>query len=84
MRDGGRVITLGAPPDAGLAGGRDVRDEFFVVRPDRAQLEQLGALVDAGAVRPLVGDCYRLSEGADAYRARGRRGGPGKTVLMVR
>jgi NADPH:quinone reductase-like Zn-dependent oxidoreductase len=83
VRNGGRLITLSAPPDAGLAAGRDVRDEFFVVRPDRAELEQLAALVDSGTLRPLVGESFELSDAPAAYAGRGRAGGPGKTVLIV-
>jgi NADPH:quinone reductase-like Zn-dependent oxidoreductase len=84
VRDGGRLITLSAPPGPELSEGRDVQDEFFIVRPDRTELEQLATLVDAGTVKPLVGETFRLAEAADAYADRGRHGGPGKTVLIVR
>ncbi len=84
VRDGGRLITLSAPPGAELGSGRDVHDEFFVVRPDRAELEQLASLVDSGTLRPLVGETFPLADTATAYADRGRHGGPGKTVLIVR
>jgi NADPH:quinone reductase-like Zn-dependent oxidoreductase len=84
VRDGGRLITLSAPPPPDLRAGRDVRDEFFVVRPDRAELEQLAQLVDAGSLRPQVGETFELADAARAYADRGRNGGAGKTVLIVR
>ncbi|HEY1485621.1 MAG TPA: NADP-dependent oxidoreductase [Micromonosporaceae bacterium] len=84
VRDGGRLVTLSAPPDAELRQGRNIRDEFFVVRPDRDELTQIAALVDDGALEPLVGQTFTLAEGAAAYADRGRHGGPGKTVLIVR
>jgi NADPH:quinone reductase-like Zn-dependent oxidoreductase len=84
VRDGGRLITLSAPPDPGLRHGRDITDSFFVVRPDRGELEQLAALVEDGALKALVGETFELSQAAVAYAGRGRRGGPGKTVLVVR
>jgi NADPH:quinone reductase-like Zn-dependent oxidoreductase len=84
VREGGRLITLSAPPGAELRQGRDVRDEFFIVRPDRAELEQLALLVDAGSLKPLVGETFPLADAAAAYADRGRHGGPGKTVLIVR
>jgi NADPH:quinone reductase-like Zn-dependent oxidoreductase len=83
VRDGGRLITLSAPPGPELSRGRDVRDEFFVVRPDRAELEQIAALVDAGELKPLVGETFELADAPTAYADRGRHGGPGKTVLIV-
>jgi NADPH:quinone reductase-like Zn-dependent oxidoreductase len=84
VQDGGRLITLSAPPQPELSKGRSIRDEFFVVRPDRAELEQLARLVDTGALKPLVGESIELADAAAAYADRGRRGGPGKTVLIVR
>lgn len=84
VRDGGRLITLSAPPTPDLRAGRDVHDEFFVVRPDRGELEQLALLVDAGSLRPLVGETFSLADAVTAYTDRGRSGGPGKTVLVVR
>jgi NADPH:quinone reductase-like Zn-dependent oxidoreductase len=84
VRDGGRLITLSAPPAPELRAGRDLHDEFFVVRPDRSELEQLAALVDAGQLKPLVGETVELAKTAAAYSDRGRHGGPGKTVLIVR
>jgi NADPH:quinone reductase-like Zn-dependent oxidoreductase len=84
VRDGGRLITLGAPPAPELRAGRDIRDEFFVVRPNRGQLEQIATLVDSGALKPLVSQTYELSDTAAAYADRGRHGGPGKTVLIIR
>jgi NADPH:quinone reductase-like Zn-dependent oxidoreductase len=84
VRDGGQLITLSAPPSPELRAGRDIHDEFFVVRPDRAELDQLTALVDNGSLRPMVGETFPLAEAATAYADRGRDGGPGKTVLVVR
>lgn len=83
VRDGGRLITLSAPPAPELRGGRDVHDEFFIVLPDRAELQQLAQLVDAGSLRALVGETFELADTAKAYADRGRNGGPGKTVLIV-
>ena len=84
VRPGGRLITLSAPPDPELSRGLDVRDEFFVVRPNRSQLEAIATLVDENTVKPLVGETYELADTPTAYAERGRNGGPGKTVLIVR
>lgn len=83
VADGGRLITLSAPPAAELSQGRNLRDEFFVVRPDRAELQQLAALVDDGALKPAVGATFPLADARAAYADRGRSGGPGKTVLVI-
>jgi NADPH:quinone reductase-like Zn-dependent oxidoreductase len=83
VRDGGDLITLSAPPDPALSQGRNVRDEFFVVRPDRDELNQLAALIDNGSLKVQVGETFPLAQAAKAYADRGRHGGVGKTVLVV-
>ena len=84
VRDGGRLVTLSAPPGPELRQGRDVHDVFFVVRPDREQLAQLAALVDAGRLHVQVREVRPLADGARAYADRGRAADrPGKTVLEV-
>jgi NADPH:quinone reductase-like Zn-dependent oxidoreductase len=84
VRDGGRLVTLSAPPSAELREGRNIRDEFFVVRPDSDELRKIAGLVDDGVLKPLVGQTFELAQAAAAYADRGRQGGPGKTVLVVR
>jgi NADPH:quinone reductase-like Zn-dependent oxidoreductase len=84
VRAGGRVITVSAPPGPELRQGRDVHDEFFVVSPDRAELEALATLVDGGALTALPSQTFALERTAQAYQDRGRPGGPGKTVLRIR
>ncbi len=84
VRQGGRLVTLSAPPAAELRQGREVHDAFFVVRPDRGQLEQLAGLVDSRTLRVQVKEVRPLAEGAQAYADRGRgTRRPGKTVLVV-
>jgi NADPH:quinone reductase-like Zn-dependent oxidoreductase len=79
---GGRLVTLSAPPppDLGLPS-----DSFFVVTPDRDQLEEITALLDAAVLTAVVAASYPLEQGAEAY-ASGRTSPrpPGKTVLVVR
>jgi NADPH:quinone reductase-like Zn-dependent oxidoreductase len=84
VRQGGRLVTLSAPPEPELKNGRDVHDTFFVVRPDRKALDQLATLVDAGTIKPLVGAVCDLGDAPAAYADRGRHGGPGKRILRVR
>jgi NADPH:quinone reductase-like Zn-dependent oxidoreductase len=84
VREGGRLITLSAPPAPGLSNGRTVHDTFFVVGPDRGELEQIANLVDDGRLKPFVGETFELADTAAAYADRGQHGGPGKTVLVIR
>jgi NADPH:quinone reductase-like Zn-dependent oxidoreductase len=84
LRRGGRLITLGAPPDPELAARYGVDATFFVVRPDRGELARLAELTDEGRLRPVVSQVFPLADGRRAYASRGQDRPPGKTVLAVR
>jgi NADPH:quinone reductase-like Zn-dependent oxidoreductase len=81
---GGRVITLGAPPPADLAAGRDATVTFFIVKDNPDQLAHIAALVDDGHIRPIVAQVYPLADGRAAYENGPQQGKPGKTVLLVK
>jgi NADPH:quinone reductase-like Zn-dependent oxidoreductase len=85
LRRGGRLVTLSAPPPAGMAEKCGVNAAFFVVTPDRSQLAELAALVDGDQLRVEIGATFPLAQGREAFESRqhpGRR--PGKTVIVVR
>ena len=84
MRRGGRLITLGAPPDPELAVRYGVHAMFFVVQPDRDGLARLAGLADEGRLRPVVSQTFPLADGRRAYASRAEDRPPGKTVLVVR
>ncbi len=69
IKDGGTLITLPGPPQDTIANGRNVSVRFFIVEADRAQLVELGRLVDAGEVRVEVAEVFRW-KGAGRLRVR--------------
>jgi NADPH:quinone reductase-like Zn-dependent oxidoreductase len=83
-RRGGRLVTLGAPPDADKAAARGLRAVFFVVTPDAAELAHLAELVDDGRLRPVLSQTFPLRDGRKAFESATAAHPPGKTVLIVR
>lgn len=83
LRPGGRLITLGAPPDAAMAERYGVDGIFFVVTPDRPQLIHLAAMVADESLRPIVSQTFPLTEGRAAYESLSSPRPPGKTVLLT-
>jgi NADPH:quinone reductase-like Zn-dependent oxidoreductase len=83
LRPGGRLVSIAVPrpPEREPSEGREAI--WFVVRPDARQLTEIGVLIDAGHVRPIVSDVVPLARGAEVYGPGGRRPGPGKVVLLV-
>jgi NADPH:quinone reductase-like Zn-dependent oxidoreductase len=66
LRPGGRLVTLGAPPDATMAKRFGVEGLFFVVTPDANQLAHLAAIAVEGSLRSLVSQTFPLIEGRRA------------------
>lgn len=83
MQDGARLITLGAPIDPAILEGRSIDATFFIVTPNRKQLENISRLLDSGQLRSTVAATYSLANGRQAYEEGARMGRAGKTVLIV-
>jgi NADPH:quinone reductase-like Zn-dependent oxidoreductase len=84
LRRGGRLVTLGAPPDQELAARYKVHAMFFIVEPDATELATLAELADAGRLRAVISQTFPLAEGQQAFHSGAGARHPGKTVLVVR
>jgi NADPH:quinone reductase-like Zn-dependent oxidoreductase len=84
LRPGGRLVWVAPAP----AGSRPPRTDVTVLRPavtrDRAHLERIVALLEAGAVSPPPIARYDLADAAEAHRVSEARHLRGKLVLAVR
>ncbi len=83
LRPAGRLVSIAVPRPPDREPVDDRRAIWFVVQPDRGQLIEIGRLIDAGQVRPIVSAEVPLADGHEAYGATRQRGGPGKAVLLV-
>lgn len=85
LRRGGRLITLAGPPDHARAAEYGIDAKFFIVTPNRGQLDELGRFIDAGELEVPIAGTYPLADGAAAYSSgRDTERPPGKTVLIIR
>jgi NADPH:quinone reductase-like Zn-dependent oxidoreductase len=83
VREGGLLVSVVSPPPTEPAPRLGVRFVYFIVEPSGEQLRQIGGLLDAGQVRPIVDQVFPLAEARQAYDA-GRHGHPrGKIVLAI-
>jgi NADPH:quinone reductase-like Zn-dependent oxidoreductase len=84
LRPGGRLVWIAPAP----AGFQPPRSDVETLRPpvarDRAHLDRMVALLEAGAVSPPVITRYKLQEAAAAHRISETRHLQGKLVLEVR
>ncbi|WP_333824578.1 NADP-dependent oxidoreductase [Pinisolibacter sp.] len=66
-----------------LAGKRDVRYSFLFVRPDGSQLAEIGKIIDAGGIRPVIDKTFVFDRAKEAlaYLETGRA--KGKVVVQL-
>ncbi|MFE0702045.1 NADP-dependent oxidoreductase [Streptomyces sp. NPDC058872] len=82
LRPGGRLVTLPGPDD--VPGAPDaVRALWMLVEPDHLGLREIAALVDRGALRPVVDAVLPLAEAAKAHEIGEQGRTTGKIVLTV-
>ncbi|MEV7618049.1 NADP-dependent oxidoreductase [Streptomyces sp. NPDC089799] len=83
LRDGGRLITLPGPDDVPAATPEGVRAQWVLVEPDHLGLREIAALVERGALKPVVDTVLPLAEAAKAHEIGERGRTTGKIVLSV-
>jgi NADPH:quinone reductase-like Zn-dependent oxidoreductase len=83
LRPGGVLVSISAPPDARQAAAHGVRGVFFVVEPNRAQLETIARLIDTGRLTPAVDRVVSLADTRAAYESLRTEHRRGKVVIHV-
>jgi NADPH:quinone reductase-like Zn-dependent oxidoreductase len=83
LRRGGILIGIVSAVAAGKAASLGVRGEFFIVEPNRAQLIELGQLIDNGTLRVVVGGVLPLARAREAFEQASAGHKRGKIVLQV-
>jgi alcohol dehydrogenase len=66
------------------AGARGVHYEFFFMRPSGAQLRELGKLIDAGKIKPVVDRVFPFSQAKAAFDYLEKGHAKGKIVLKIK
>jgi NADPH:quinone reductase-like Zn-dependent oxidoreductase len=83
LRKGGVLVTVVSSIPTGVAEQHGVRGIFFIVRGNRAQLDQISALVDDGKLKPVVAEVLPLARAREAFEHSATSRAPGKIVLQV-
>src|SRR5215475_11947299 len=82
LKPGGRMITIAA--DSEYTTDDRVKQAFFIVEPNHRQLTQIGSLLEAGDLQPVVDAVLPLTRASEAYTGEVRqRRGCGKLVVAV-
>ncbi len=62
LKNGGKLASIVAPPNEGLAKLKGVKAGFVWLEPDGEQLDQIRKLIEEGKVKPHVGHTFEFSE----------------------
>ena len=82
LTPGGRMITIAAESETTT--DTRVKQAFFIVEPNHAQLIRIGDLLESGALHPVVDAVLPLTQASAAYTGEVReRRGRGKLVVTV-
>lgn len=82
LKPGGRMITIAA--DSEYTTDDRVKQAFFIVEPNHTQLTQIGSLLEAGDLQPVVDAVLPFTRASEAYTGDVRqRRGRGKLVVAV-
>jgi NADPH:quinone reductase-like Zn-dependent oxidoreductase len=84
VKPGGVLVSVVSPrPFADVAKGHDARFAWFVVVPNREHLIQIGTLIDAGHIRPIVETVLPLTQARQAYEQGAKGHARGRMVLRI-
>lgn len=83
LKKEGLLVSVFSPPPKEQAKAQSVRALFFVVQPNRAELIQIGDLIDAGQVQPVIETVFPLSEAPQAFERALSGHTRGKIILRV-
>jgi NADPH:quinone reductase-like Zn-dependent oxidoreductase len=84
LKPGGRLVWIAPAPEGFQVPRTDVQTLRPAVARDRAHLERMLTLLDAGAISPPTITRYDLADAAEAHRISESRHLRGKLVLIVR
>lgn len=82
VKPGGFLVSV-VSPLSGQPVRDDIRYVYFIVEPSGAQLREIGALIDAGQMRPIVDQVFPLTQARQAYEAAATGHPRGKIVITV-
>ncbi|HEX8037337.1 MAG TPA: NADP-dependent oxidoreductase [Ktedonobacterales bacterium] len=83
VKEGGVLVSVVSPPSKEQAPRSGVRFSWFVVEPNSEDLRQIGVLLDAGHIRPIITQVFPLAEARRAYEEGLKGHARGKIILQV-
>jgi NADPH:quinone reductase-like Zn-dependent oxidoreductase len=83
VKKGGIIVSVTGPPDQAQLDKYGIRGTSVMAHPDAGVLEELGKLIEAKKITPIVSQVFPLFEASKAHQQIETRHTRGKIVLKV-
>jgi NADPH:quinone reductase-like Zn-dependent oxidoreductase len=83
LRHGGAIVSTLEEPDKAKLLAKGARGAHYMAEPNAGQLAEIGRLIDAGKIGPIVAATFPLAQAARAETALEKEHVQGKIVLTV-
>lgn len=83
IKKGGIFVSIVGPPAPDKLKEHGIRGKAFLVQPSGAQLAEIAALIDSGAIKPTVSHVFPLDQAGKAHEQSQTGHTRGKIVLEV-
>ncbi|MCG3122169.1 MAG: 2-haloacrylate reductase [Phycisphaerales bacterium] len=83
IKKGGFFVSIVGPPAPDKLKEHGIRGKAFLVQPNGAQLAEIAALIDSGALKPTVSHVFPLDQAGKAHEQSQTGHTRGKIVLEV-
>ena len=83
LRRGGTLVSIVEPPSAEKTKAQGIKGEFFIVEPNRTQLEEIGRLIDTGRLHAFVDTVLPIEQARQAFEQGLKGHSRGKIVLRI-
>jgi NADPH:quinone reductase-like Zn-dependent oxidoreductase len=81
LKQGGILVSIAEPFAADFQPPAGLRAHYFIVTPNRSQLESMTGLIDKGLLKPIIAEVLPLDQTRQAFEITPHA--PGKTVINV-
>jgi len=86
VRSGGAIVSINTPPDMVKPAGLEKqvgKSLFFIVKPLGSNLAEIGRLIEAGRVRPVVDSVWAFADFKKAFERLESGHAKGKIIIKV-
>jgi NADPH:quinone reductase-like Zn-dependent oxidoreductase len=84
IKPGGILVSVISPPSEATAAAHHCRSAYVFIQPRADWLAEIGQLIDAGQVKPIIETVLPLSQAAEAHKLSQSGRTKGKIVFQVR